>query len=322
VAKGAGPFGWRLGFVSFLLSRRRLLPRPGCGVRPVLWKEMHVARSRVLTRLFLALVFPAVVLPLGWATWQFAVPAFRELAAVGYDPARLMVARQEFNLFLRTTLVTIYMLSGIALAIFCATSITSEKEQDTWTSLVATPLDALEIVGQKMIGAWWRLRWVGLFYLLLLALGVAAGAVHPLGGMLNLVQTTVFLGFAAGLGTFFSLRFRSSIHALGWTCFALFLINGGYLLGCFLLNPIPQAFFLVTPLVHAMSLATYSEVDWFLTGAPAFGNASDAASLFVLNTLFYGVATTVLCFCCVRVFEKVAGRPCRDRVDNLRSRSS
>ncbi len=51
VASGAGPFGWRLAPVTFLLSRRRLLPRGACGERPVLWKEMHVARSRVLARL-------------------------------------------------------------------------------------------------------------------------------------------------------------------------------------------------------------------------------------------------------------------------------
>src|SRR5262249_40768009 len=48
-AQGSGPFGWKLAPVAFLLSRRRLLPRPGCRMRPVLWKEMHVAKSRVLT---------------------------------------------------------------------------------------------------------------------------------------------------------------------------------------------------------------------------------------------------------------------------------
>jgi len=316
VARGAGPFGWRLAPVSFLLSRRRLLPRPGCGARPVLWKEMHVARSRVLTRLFLTLVLLAVVLPLGWATWNTAVPAFRELGGAGYDSARLMAARQEFNLFLRITLVSIYMLSAIALGIFCATGIASEKEKDTWTSLIATPLDALEIVGQKMIGACWRLRWVGLCYLLLLALGVAAGAIHPLGGMLSLVQMTVFLGFAAGVGTYFSLRSRSSVHALGWTFFTLFLINGGYLLGCFLLDPIPLAFFLVTPLLHVLSLATYPEVDRFLRGGTGFGNPTDVAWLIVLNVLFYGVSAIVLCYSCVNNFEKTAGRPRRDRVVN------
>jgi len=315
-ASGAGPFGWRLASVSFLLSRRRLLPRPGCGVRPVLWKEMHAARSRVLTRLFLTVAFLAGLLLLGWATWNAAVPAFQELGAAGYGSTNPMRMRNEFNGFLRSTLVIIYILLAIGLATFSATSITGEKEKHTWTSLIATPLSALEIVGQKMIGACWRLHWLGLIYLLLLALGVAAGAIHPLGGILGLVQITIFLGFVVGLGTYLSLRCKSSVYALGWTFFALFLINGGYLVGCCLLDPIGLAFFPVTPLLHVLSLATYPEVDWFLKGGTGFGNRADAAWGIALNVLFYGVSSVVLCYSCVRDFEKAAGRPRRDRLVN------
>jgi len=312
VANGTGPFGWRLPPVTFLLSRTRLLPRPACGERPVLWKEMHVARSRVVARLFLALVVLAVLLPLCWGTWKMAVPAFQEVGSAGYGSTQPTEAREDFNSFLRCTLVSIYMLMAIGLAVFCATSITSEKEKESWTSLITTPLTALEIVGQKMIGACWQLRWLGLFYLLLLALGVAAGAIHPLGGMLSLVQIIVFLGFAGGLGTYLSLRSTSSVHALGWTFFALFVINGGYLLGCVLFhNTTALVFFLVTPLLHVFSLATYPEVDWFLKGGSGFGNPTDDAWLIVVNVLFYGVSTVVLCYKCVRGFEKVAGRPQR-----------
>ncbi len=313
VASGAGPFGWRLAPVNFLLSRRRLLPRPACGDRPVLWKEMHVARSRVLARLFLTLAVLAVLVPLGWATWLFAVPAFQEVAAGGYGSAKPAGAREEFNIFLRVTLVSSYMLLAIGLAIFCATSITSEKEKDRWTSLIATPLSALEIVGQKMIGACWRLHWLGLTYLVLLALGVAAGAIHPLGGILSVVQFVVFLGFVAGLGTYFSLRSRSSVHALGWTFFVLFVINGGYLLGCVLVrNETSLVFFLATPLLHGLSFATYPEVNWFLKGGTGIGNPTEVAWLIVVNVLFYGVSAVVLCYKCVGAFEKDAGRPARD----------
>ncbi len=314
VASGAGPFGWRLAPVTFLLSRRRLLPRGACGERPVLWKEMHVARSRVLARLFLTLVVLAVLFPLGWVTWKMAVPAFQEVGAAGYGSAKPTGAREEFNMFLRVTLVSVYMLLAIGLAVFCATSITSEKEKATWTSLIATPLSALEIVGQKMIGACWQLHWVGLVYVVLLTLGVAAGAIHPLGGILSVVQIVVFLGFVAGLGTYLSLRFKSSVHALGWTFFVLFVINGGYLLGCVLVpNTTSLTFFLVTPLLHGLSLATYPEVDWLLKGGRGFGNPAEDASLIVSNLLFYGVSTVVLCYKCVGAFEQAAGRPRRDR---------
>jgi ABC-type transport system involved in multi-copper enzyme maturation permease subunit len=315
MAKRAGPFGWRLAPVSFLLSRRRLLPRPACGIRPVLWKEMHVARSRVLTRLFLALVVLAILVPLGWATWDLAARAFRELWTAGYGSEKLMAERQELNLFLRVTNVMISMISVIGLAVSCSTSITHEKEKDSWTSLVGTPLDVWEIVGQKTIGAFWRLRWPGLLYVCLLALGIAAGAIHPLGAILNVVQLTAFLGFVAGLATYLSLQCRSSIRALGWTFFSLFLLNGGYLLGCVLVqNPHPVVVFLVTPLMLTISLATYSEVDWFLRNCGGPGTANDAAWLIVMNAITYGVAAIVLWLSCGREFDKAAGRPIRNGV--------
>ncbi len=213
MAKGAGPFGWRLGPVRFLLSRRRLLPRRPCGARPVLWKEMHVAHSRVVTQVFVTLLVLAILVPLGSTTFKLAAPAFQELQTAGYTAANPISARHEFNYFLRFALLLIYMVSLIGLAVFCGTSMTHEKEKDTWTSLIATPLDAQEIVGQKIIGAFWRLRYPGIAYFFLLAVGVASGAIHPLGAILNLVQLTAFVGFAACLAMYISLHSSSSIRA-------------------------------------------------------------------------------------------------------------
>jgi ABC-type transport system involved in multi-copper enzyme maturation permease subunit len=321
LAKGAGPFGWRLGPVSFLLSRRRLLPRPNCGPRPVLWKEMHVARSRVLTRLCLALATLAILVALGWNTYNQAAPAFHELAAAGYGSGNPASARQEFNLFLRFTLVMIYVLSAIGLTVFCGAGMTYEKEKDTWTSLLATPLDGREIVSQKMFGAVWRLRWLGLCYFLLLALGVAADAIHPLGAILNLVQLLAFLGFIAGWGTYLSLRCRSSVRALGWAFASLFLLNGGYLLGCVVFRAPPLAVaFLVTPALFTVSLATYSEVDWFFRSGGGVGSPGELAGLILLNFVFYGAAAIVCYFSAVREFDKAAGRPTRDGLPTSRMR--
>jgi ABC-type transport system involved in multi-copper enzyme maturation permease subunit len=322
VAKGAGVFGWRLAPVSFLLSRRRLLPRPRCGTRSVVWKEMHVARSRVVTRLFVALAAVALLVPLGSTTWQLAAPAFRELSTAGLSSGRLMGAREEFNLFLRVTLVMTYIVSAIGLAVFSGTSMTYEKEKETWISLIATPLSAEEIVAQKLIGAAWRLRWPALAYLVLLSLGIAATAIHPIAGALNLVQVVMFLGFAACLAAYFSLRFRSSVYALGWTYFFLFMLNGGYLLGCILVRNFHAAVaFLVTPVVVGSSLATYADLDWFLRDHSGSSDAAGIAWLIVLNSAFYGISTVVLWFFCVREFDRAAGRPCREGMSG-RSRLS
>ena len=48
-------------------------------------------------------------------------------------------------------------------------------------------------------------------YLALVALGLAAGAVHPLAGALAILEASVYLPFVAALGTAFSLSSKSSL---------------------------------------------------------------------------------------------------------------
>src|SRR5439155_8882543 len=60
----AGVFGWRMAPLSFLLSRRRLLPRPTCGESPMVWKECHVVRTTVLSRLAITVGVLTMAIPL------------------------------------------------------------------------------------------------------------------------------------------------------------------------------------------------------------------------------------------------------------------
>src|SRR5262249_51167505 len=152
--------------------------------------------------------------PLGRLTWEYGAPAFAELHDQGYGLAGVSSARNELNEFLRVTLVCLHILMGLALAARSATLITIEKEKGTWASLLVTPMDGGEIVIGKLIGAFWGLRWLGLLYAGFLALGLAAGAIHPLAGVYSALLTATFLGCVAALGILFSLRWGSSLAAL------------------------------------------------------------------------------------------------------------
>jgi ABC-type transport system involved in multi-copper enzyme maturation permease subunit len=319
--RGAGLFGWRVAPLSFLLSRRHLLPRPRCGEKPMAWKECHSARTTLLFRFAAALGVLGAVIPLGRLTWDYAAPAFAELRDQGYGLAGVNSARNELNEFLRVTMVGLYILMGLALAARSATSITIEKEKGTWASLLVTPMHGAEIVIGKLIGAFWGLRWLGLLYVGFLALGLAASAIHPLAGVFSALLTAAFFGFVAVLGIVMSLRARSSLAALAATLLVLFALNL-LPMGCaVLIGPsTPLPFLFISPLVLVVGLASYEEVDQFFHGqAPPEGNLTTAVILFP-SLVLHAVSALVLLRECLLGFEIDADRPRRNHASKRRVR--
>ena len=68
-------------------------------------------------------------------------------------------------------------------------------------------------------------------------MGLACGAVHPLGFVLAVAALPVYLAFAAALGTFVSLHAWSTARSVAITVGALIFLNGGYLLCCLPFSP-------------------------------------------------------------------------------------
>ncbi len=259
LALRAGSSDSRFKLVSFVLSRRTFRPRRPCGDRPMLWKECHVARTTVLTRFITVLAVIGIAIPLGLETWKVSLAAFRELGSQGYGVLADNRYRDELNGFLRVVLVVLYVAMALSVTARSALNCRGEFEKETWKSLIATPLDAAEIVSGKIVGSLWGIRWPGAIYLAFLLLGVVAGALHPLAGVLVVLEVGVFLTFAATLGTRFSLASKSTFRALGGSLFVLLMLNGGFLMCCFFVASDFQ-FFAITPFVQAVCLATYSDV--------------------------------------------------------------
>jgi ABC-type Na+ efflux pump permease subunit len=213
--------------------QRRPRPRRPCGRDPVLWNELHSQRAASLAGRVVAAGGQLVgigVLALG-TSW-FAVPAFTELAQRGYGAARegfatpeinplarvligkLLIpagttprgqARLEFNAALRQFSALFVMLSVVMVCGTAAMSIIQERERDTWQSLIATSLTPWEILRAKMLAAIWRARGASVMLIALWAVGVAAGAVHPL-GFFNAVAGLIAIGaFYSAMGILLSL---------------------------------------------------------------------------------------------------------------------
>jgi hypothetical protein len=184
-----------------------------------------------------------------------------------------------------------------------AAGICSEREQDTWISLLATPLDGAEILRGKMMGPLWATAPFGVALGALWLIGCAAGAVHPLGSLNIVVVVLIMAWFTTSLGTFISLRSQRTWKARLWT--------QGILIAphfCCLL-PVPSALVLV-----GISFWSYAEIHELWSGILFH----EPRRIFFFATAYYfgGMAVYAgaayfLTRRALRRFDAVADRPCR-----------
>ena len=269
----------------------------------MLWKELFIPRVPVFYRplgLSIALVLAGL---LAWGTTDFAIPAFRELWANGYGVAASGSARAALHAYLRIVGTGISLVVALGVASDAAAGITTEREKDTWISLISTPLSGMEIVRAKMLGAAWSTRHTAAVLVVLGLAGVLAGSLHPLGLLAVLLELAALTWFAAALGTWISLRSQDTTRAVARVMAGLVLVNGGSLLVTLpLLSFRPLAFVGCTPVLLAASLASYGDV----LAQPAvstLGSISDTG----LSRLWFGHGTEMFVAVLANVLGYAAG---------------
>jgi hypothetical protein len=234
----------------------------------MIWKELVVPRVPAFYRPVALLTGLALGGMLLASTLGYAFAAFRETLALGYGVSGPGSARANFLLYLRIVATGVASVYLLGVASDAAASLTSEREKDTWISLVTTPLTGAEIVRAKLLGAIWGIRHTAVAFAGLLAMGIVAGSVHPLSAPLLLAEFAAMTVFAASLGTFVSLRASSTTRALSWTMLALVALNAsGLLLSLIPGLPRPLASIGCAPMGVAVSLASYGD----LAGVSSFG---------------------------------------------------
>jgi hypothetical protein len=233
-------------------------------------------------------------------------------------------ARRELNESLRDLTPFYLALWLLAVAGASASSVTVERERDTWTSLIATPLDGWVILRCKALGAVWGLRGFGVLVGLLWLVALAAGGVHPLGLLLALLSVLVLTWFVAAVGAYASLTARSSERALTATIVLLVMLNWGYFVPLdlalrFFSGPSSEwrfSSFGCTPYLVSRMLFSLEDARWF-TGQK--GDLRDTwrdlmpgvvyGSLVIVG---YAVAAALLTRRAVRRFDLASDRPRRD----------
>lgn len=287
-------------------SVRRRLRVPPCGENPVYWREAHFARAgggagRVMLRLLL-FVFLLTALA---GTVLGSMEAFKELRqhGYGYGGSAQYMQRLAFNFGLRYGGAILFAIWMLSLAGTSAATITSEREQDTWISLLATPLDGPTIVKGKMLAAVRSSFPFAATLGLIWAIGLAAGAIHPIGVLFATGSAALFIWFVTALGTYASLKANTT-----WRARAV--AQGIILVPHFCCCLVPSFSVLLT-----LSLLSYAEVSEFFFGTwwPIRIDAMVVLTFayFVGGYVAYVAAAYFLTRAAFRQFDRVADRPRR-----------
>jgi len=305
-----GPKLWaRLFGPKQVRSRWRLWPRPGCGDDAMLWKEMHVHRASNFRRLvYLSLTVTAVGLTT-YAAWDIVWGAIHEALNDGYW--NYGPNQQGVNALLRGANAVAMVVILLGMAAVAASSVTSEREGDTWVNLTSAPLSGAEIVRGKIVGSLWVFRSVAYLLGLCWAFGLLVGSVHPLGILACLIELTVFTWFIAALGVAISLRSKNTIQAMTLTLGILLFANVGYLFIFALLQSTGRTgmtivvgcmpFLFSTALVGIDDLKQNSEVF------------RDLFTASLMGTFLYASAATYLTFRSITSYDSMVDRPDRRR---------
>jgi hypothetical protein len=185
------------------------------------------------------LIFGGLLAGLAAATFYYARPAFVELWRYGYGSAATAapehemnillrmflprssqggpvdIARTDFNLFIRYATVAIIVVMSFLVGGIASEVIGTERLKETWSSLLATPLGAREILRSALLVAAWRSRGAFGAALVLWTLGLAAGAIHPLGFLVSVLELAASAWLMAVFGVLGSIRAEKAEAAVG-----------------------------------------------------------------------------------------------------------
>jgi ABC-type transport system involved in multi-copper enzyme maturation permease subunit len=278
------------------VRRRELLDAD----RPMWWKERMAQRT--LAKLGWGARIATVLLYGAAWFWLFMAFIYSIDWKLSYGTHRW---ESPIMIFTAGGAPTFACFAMLLVAARAAGSITAEREQDTWISLITTPLEAREIVRAKMLGAAFSVRY---WYVLIAASWGCCLLLHPT--LLWVAPVIVFvyglgLVFAATVGIFFSLRSHTSIKAMG-SALATLVFGAGIaplIVAMLCQAAAPTAFSL--PVVIAMP--HFAAIDLMESSGRDTWRSGYVVFVFVA-TIGYLFVTLGLYSTCLGRFDELVGR--------------
>jgi ABC-type transport system involved in multi-copper enzyme maturation permease subunit len=192
----------------------RVWGRPPVGSLPVLWKEVFAEPGLKVSwfgRVVIGVLIAVSIAPGVWIAALFTRDAD---GALGNTLEELGLA---MNLWVRVSGTIVACLLLMAVAVRAASTISSERDRQTYDGLLTSPLEGHTILLGKWLGSILSIRWLWLWPGAIWAVGIVTGGLQVLAVPLLLVAWTVYAGFVAAVGVWFSLVCRTSLRASIWT---------------------------------------------------------------------------------------------------------
>jgi ABC-type transport system involved in multi-copper enzyme maturation permease subunit len=230
--------------------------RPSCGEDPMLWKERYTRIGGGLKWLGSRPVALFFIVLLGCFLFDVASPVVADVVRFTWRDKDWHV----MNGALRTASFALAIVAMLPISAAAATSLTSEREQDTWTSLATTLLTPFEVIRAKQFGAIWSARWIGIALLVLWGAGLVLAAIHPIGLIAALAILASSTWLICSAGVFASSVSRTSVRALFFTFAAMFTVM----------------YVSAWPELLWSSLASYGDMRFSRTGFVPLGSAQSS----------------------------------------------
>jgi ABC-type Na+ efflux pump permease subunit len=287
-------------------KRRWILARPHRPMieRPVLWKELRensIWSYGLLGRIAVPIVALLLIWPVAWSFYE----EIKQNGWGQYQASRF----SQFQEVSSSVLTLVDCIGLLLLGIRAASSITGEREKDTWLSLLSTPLSARDIVGGKILGNLKMAGWLLGYWALVMVLRLVCWPTAWLSIPCSLIVGGILALFCSTLGTYVSLASRTTLRAQGTTMFLLLLLAGGYLFCCapFMFRAGGGEEFALTLCAPFLLYVSLSAGEFQTLAGPP-NREGTLVAVGVIGTIAYAVATGILYAMCESKFDQLNGR--------------
>jgi ABC-type transport system involved in multi-copper enzyme maturation permease subunit len=260
--------------------------------QPIAWKEMFAERAAErlgpLGRVTLTLIVLGLIATTASAFWAGVTHGSR-----GYF---------EFS----SQVGALVSCAGLLwLASRAASLVTSERERNTWDTLLSLPVSRFQIVTGKLLGNLYAGRWLLLAVIVIWLLGAWFRPTQLLSVALLVVVFTVIGWFGSAMGLLFSLACRNSLRAMLSTVGVCLVVGGGYLM-FFSIRLLAQSDQM--NYVQMFSVPSLLWVAHDLGRRLASGNLPETTAPFFVGLGAYIAMSAALTATIVLAFEQLTGR--------------
>ena len=198
--------------------------RPPVGELPMLWKESHIEGGMKLNWIAFIVIVLLVLVTLGSGLLVLGAHLWDNM--IGFNNWHRL--RDNMNNWFRIAGTGVAMLMILHIAVRASTSISTERERDTFDALITTPMSCEAMLGAKLLGTLMSLRMGWLWFGSMMAIAILSGGLHLLAVPLVLMAWFVYAVSFTMVGMWFSMACKSSMRATVLTVITSLFVGGGH----------------------------------------------------------------------------------------------